>query len=341
MILPDATATDDCSTTTISVSSTSGVITGNNITGLMEGIHTVQYIATDGCGNMDTCEMNITVLDLIAPIAICDENTVAALGTDGCVVIQDSTFNDGSFDNCCIDTFYVRRMGDTMFDHSVKFDCDDLGDTVMVEFLVVDKSGNENSCMVEVTVQDKLPPTIVCPPNKTINCTDDPLDLALVGEATATDACALDSIYFEDSSNLDPCTNAGTILRTWIARDSSGNLDTCFQGIEIQDLGGIATFNIPPDITISCTASTDPSNTGEATVTGGGCTTYSIGFDDLVVVGLDVCDKHILRTWKFVNDCTNLVDFQADQVIDLMDDEGPMITCPTQITIDDLSLIHI
>ena len=335
LILPIATATDDCSTPTMAFSSTSGIISGNNITGLIEGIHTVQYIATDGCGNADTCEMQITVLDLIAPIAICDEFTVASLGSDGCVIIPDSVFNDGSFDNCCIDTFYVRRMGDSLFNHFVKFDCNDLGDTIMVDFKVEDKSGNMNFCMVEVTVQDKLAPSIVCPPNKTISCFDDYLDLGLVGQATASDPCGVDTIYFEDLTNIDPCTNVGSIIRTWIASDNNGNTDTCFQGIVLQDSGGTPSFNIPAEFTISCTGSTDPSNTGQATATGGGCTSYVIGFEDQLVVGLDVCDKHILRTWKFVNDCTNAIVFEGNQLINLIDDEAPMITCPTEVTIDD------
>jgi hypothetical protein len=40
----------------------------------------------------------------------------------------------------------------------------------MVELLVTDLSGNTNTCMVEVEVQDKLVPFIECPPDITVSC---------------------------------------------------------------------------------------------------------------------------------------------------------------------------
>ncbi len=52
----------------------------------------------------------------------------------------------------------------------VPFACCDVGNTVMVELRVTDQSGNINSCMVEVDVQDKLPPYIACPPDITVSC---------------------------------------------------------------------------------------------------------------------------------------------------------------------------
>ena len=40
----------------------------------------------------------------------------------------------------------------------------------MVVLRATDAAGNVNDCMVNVTVQDKLPPTIICPPNLTVDC---------------------------------------------------------------------------------------------------------------------------------------------------------------------------
>src|SRR5690606_12691538 len=55
----------------------------------------------------------------------------------------------------------------------VEFCCADLtnsGNRHIVFFRVVDASGNSNVCMVEVEVQDKLPPTMVAPPDITVDC---------------------------------------------------------------------------------------------------------------------------------------------------------------------------
>ena len=335
LILDLATATDDCSTPTITFSSTSGVISGNNITGLTEGMHTVQYIATDGCGNMDTCEMKITVVDNIAPIAICMPKVVA-LGDDGCAIVSDTAFVGDSFDNCCIDTFFVRIMGDPDFGHFVKFDCDDIGDTVFVEFKIVDKSGNENSCMTSVMVQDKIAPTIVCPDDKTIDCTDYPLDESQLGNAFASDGCGIDTLFFADNeSGLDDCTKVGTILRTWTVIDLQGLVTTCVQTITLQDSGSAPVFNIPPNITIDCGTTIDLSTTGEGTISNPGCVNYIALVSDSLDFTTDVCNKKMIRTWTFVNYCTNEIVHQGDQLIIEIDTVAPIITCPNDTILFD------
>jgi hypothetical protein len=108
-----------------------------------------------------------------------------------------TTFDDGSYDNCGPVTFLARRMDSCIdfdwigpngeypnndggapeaidrgltFQPWVPFACCDVGHTVMVELRVTDVYGNINSCMVEVEVQDKLPPFVECPPDITVSC---------------------------------------------------------------------------------------------------------------------------------------------------------------------------
>ena len=84
--LPTATASDACSSTTVSVTSASaGTLNaaGTIISDLPVGTHTVTYTATDGCGNEAEGTLTITVEDQIAPIAICDEFTIVGIGSDG------------------------------------------------------------------------------------------------------------------------------------------------------------------------------------------------------------------------------------------------------------------
>ncbi|MDO8970888.1 MAG: HYR domain-containing protein, partial [Saprospiraceae bacterium] len=92
---------------------------------LRVGTHTVMYIAEDDCGNTSSCEFELTVRDLVPPVAVCDETTTVAIGTDdpfdcytsadgcefaGVTWVKASTFDDGSYDNCNDVKFTVRRM---------------------------------------------------------------------------------------------------------------------------------------------------------------------------------------------------------------------------------------
>ncbi|MEO7176662.1 MAG: SdrD B-like domain-containing protein, partial [Saprospiraceae bacterium] len=148
------------------------------------GEHTVVYTATDACGNTASCSVHLSVRDEIKPEAVCDQHTTVALLQNGTARVFAGTFDDGSYDNCSIDSFVVRRMNpvpacgiDTKFRKYVDFCCADVvSSPVQVVFRVYDKSGNFNECMVFVTVQDKTPPVIVCPPNITIDC-DYPFDV--------------------------------------------------------------------------------------------------------------------------------------------------------------------
>ena len=161
----------------------------------------ITWTAEDECGNSSGCVVAITVVDDVPPVPLCDEHTVVSLTTDliehGLTKVPAETFDDGSYDNCGGVTLTARRMDSCIdFDHTtagscidddpngivntsdrgtafrpcVPFACCDVGTPVMVELRVEDEAGNVNSCMVEVTVQDKLPPSLVAPPSVVVSC---------------------------------------------------------------------------------------------------------------------------------------------------------------------------
>jgi len=99
------------------------------------GTHTVTYVVEDDCGNTSECNFNITVRDLVPPVAACDETTTVAIGIDdpfdcygpagppnsnvdaldacefaGVTWVKATTFDDGSYDNCNGVKFTIRRM---------------------------------------------------------------------------------------------------------------------------------------------------------------------------------------------------------------------------------------
>ncbi len=82
---------------------------------LEAGQNIISYTVYDGCQNSSTCEFTVTVVDNTPPVAICDQNTVVSLRSDGTAYAPASVFDDGSYDDCGLKKILVQRMGD--------FDC--------------------------------------------------------------------------------------------------------------------------------------------------------------------------------------------------------------------------
>ena len=107
-------------------------------------------------------------------------------------------------------------------------------------------------------------PTIVCPADITIDCAAS-TDTTNTGSATATVPCLTNfTIDFTDENVPTVCDQTYTINRTWIAVNDCNEGDTCVQVITVIDTTAPVLI-CPPFITIECSESTDPSNTGMAT----------------------------------------------------------------------------
>ncbi|UCC79452.1 MAG: hypothetical protein JSW64_14480, partial [Candidatus Zixiibacteriota bacterium] len=84
----------------------------------------------------------------------------------------------------------------------------------------------------------------------------------------------------------------------------------------------------PPDVTIDCTESTDPSNTGWPTVEYN-CGPVDTSYSDDVS---GTCPTVITRTWTFTDYVGNTS--ICDQIITVQDTTAPVITCPPDTTFD-------
>ncbi len=245
--LPMPTVSDVCSPDdlTIAVTHPNGFIADFNggVISLPIGTHTVTYTVYDKCLNSSSCNIEIDVVDQTAPIAICDQNTVVGLNSTGIATVYAPVFDDGSYDDCHLESMDVLRMdapsscnSPVVYGDHVIFCCEDVGQTIQVLFRVTDMSGNQNTCMVNVEVQDKFAPSITCPPNMGIDCgdlfdlTDEDQMNQMFGTATATDACQV-NISSTASASLDQC-GVGTITRTFTASDANGSA-SCTQVITI------------------------------------------------------------------------------------------------------------
>jgi len=286
------------------------------ISGLLEDTSWVRYTVMDACGNITICNVEVLIEDNLDPVAVCDQHTVVTLGDSGVAKIFATSLDQGSFDNCTIDSILVRKMTDncgnpqnTVFGPYVKFCCEDVtASPIMVALRVIDRSGNFNDCMVSVTVQDKIAPDITCPRNISVPCTVDIHDLTIVGRATATDNCGNVEITYTDDSTGFNCAT-GTIRRRWRAEDPGGRFDLCDQIITIIDPNPLTRNGIfwpALDLTVSGCSPADAHPDvirSFPTWTPRPCANIIRGFEDERFYDVDGFCVKILRKWRVVDWC--------------------------------------
>ncbi|MEP6646770.1 MAG: HYR domain-containing protein, partial [Saprospiraceae bacterium] len=250
------------------VSGVLGIYSPGDMVILGVGTTVITIRATDPCANSSMCSYMVTVRDITPPTIVCpgnvtvDCNASTAPGNTGTAV---------AFDIC--DAAPTVTYSDIIVP---TVNCA-VGYIVMRVWKATDHSGNMSTCMQTIVLTDNTPPVISCPPNLTILCTASTAP-ANTGNATASDHCdATPTVTFSDVSIGASCPQELTIKRTWKATDHCGNSSTCVQTIFVDDnLAPVITC--PPNISIECSASIDPSVTGTATATDNCDTTPNITF---------------------------------------------------------------
>ncbi len=120
-----------------------------------------------------------------------------------------------------------------------------------------------------------------------------------------------------------PVEGINTIML--ICTDECGAADTAVTLVTV-NLNTPPVITCPPDITIDCSASTEPANTGYATATDDNDPSPTISYSD--VVG----DYLIARTWTATDICNT--SSECVQTITLEDTTAPtIITCPADLTL--------
>jgi len=92
------------------------------------------------------------------------------------------------------------------------------------------------NCEFTITVEDKTPPVITCPPNLTLTCPD---QIPLPQDYVAIDPCSpsgqVNVQFVSDVKSNEICSNKFTLTRTYKATDAAGNTTTCAQIITVND----------------------------------------------------------------------------------------------------------
>jgi hypothetical protein len=200
---------------------------------LPKGLTWIKYIVSDECGNVTECGTEVFVRDNTAPIAICQEFTVASVVNTGVAQINATSFNDGSYDNCGNVAFQAARMTagcgyGTTFGPSVGFCCAEIGTEQMVQLRVWDDANCNGILGDEVNVYN------------------DANENGILGDEI--------NVFVDGDSIKIADRLIGKI------RDNS---NTCMVRVKIQDKAN-PVITCPADITIDCQAQTDTAYTGAA-----------------------------------------------------------------------------
>ncbi len=323
-VLPAVTgspvASDNCTSTAnliVTYSDVEVVPLGCNGTGTLQRT----WYVTDACGNSTSCIQMIQVTDLLKPTLNCPPPATISCESS---VLPGVTGQATASDNCTP----VQDIEVTYSDNvSGLFGCNGTG-VLWRTWSATDLCGNVSTCVQQISIIDNTDPSITCPANVTISCSD-PTVPAFTGTATGTDNCTAQvEISYSDVSQLTGCNHTGLILRTWSARDACGNVQTCMQLITVIDTTDPVVI-CPPDTTLDCGFYINPDVLG-----------YASGYDNCSspdeleldyhddLSGLTGCTNTgvILRTWYLTDACGNRG--SCIQKITIADTTKPMIVCP-------------
>jgi len=291
------------------------------------GVIARHWSAIDGCANLSTCTQSITIIDQVVPSITCPQNITVDCSLGVQPVVTGSPLVS---DNCTPTTNLQVTHKDVEI---VPLGCNRTG-TLQRTWTVSDACGNSTTCIQIIHITDLLQPILNCPPPATISCEDSVLP-DFTGIAVASDNCTPVNLlivdYTDDESGLFGCNGTGILQRTWSATDLCGNTTTCVQQIWIID-DTDPVINCPANIEISCSDSSAPSHTGQATAIDNCSPTVTITFSDNVLLTGCNLTGLILRTWAAKDACGNVK--TCTQLISVVDHTAPVIVCPNDTIID-------
>lgn len=109
------------------------------------GANPATLTATDAAFNSSNCMANVTVLDSLSPIAVC-QNLQFNLDSNNQMITVDASFLDGgSSDNCSVDNFLINGQA------SQTYSIQDTG-VNFATLTVLDASGNTSSCTAQINI---------------------------------------------------------------------------------------------------------------------------------------------------------------------------------------------
>ncbi len=312
---PVVTATDDCDGTNLVVSAISG------ISGTCPIIIQACWTAVDSCSNSATACVTYTIRDTIPPIIRCPTNISV-----GC---------DSNVPPCPANLAGFVAMGGFASDNcdtNLTFFCIDgprIGNQIVRTYTVCDDCTNCASCTQVITFVGNTPPTLVCPPDLTVECSNNiPAAAANLAEFLAAGGWVSTTNLLSFTSATGPFIGDhcnGSVVRTYTITDSCSNTVSCQQRIFVRD-------TTPPNI--HCGADKEVQcgtdwafDLPTASDNCDGINLPVVLVSTVTNVAVPRCPRifSVTRTWRATDSCSNSA--FCNQTVTIVDTEPPNITC--------------
>ena len=337
-----ALATDNCEVVDTTITPPSG-------SWFEIGETKVTIVVSDEAGNTAMCMFNVIVIEHVPSTGtlICNDLTNVSLDSTCVYEVNADNALEGN-DYHCYDDYIITITNNVGVPVGNTFDANDIGTTFTVTVLDPETG---NTCWTEMNIEDKTKPTLTCPDDVTISCSE-PTTIAYNGDVTIEDCSNTTTQHDDDVLDNGECGDPRKVItRYFIVDDVWGNQSICSQTITIEPFD-LADVIMPADITIDCedynlnNNLTEPGNAGAPSINGapigvGGNCSASIGYWD---EDLAICEGsfEIYRTWKVGNTCLapgpdNPIEHV--QRIRVKDFGGPSFFCPadTVVSVDPVS----
>lgn len=184
----------------------------------------IQWTVTDNFGNSTSCTHEVIVFDTISPTIICPSDLILYNTNSNCTIEYIHTELPMVNDNCDINYTYNDHLS-----NEYQFELTE------VIWTTVDYSGNESSCIQNITVLDTIAPVLEC---NDVNLEMWPSELSsswIVVSPFMYENCTIAALTnsFNYAIGSVHLFDEGTHEMTWTAIDESGNVGTCTAHINV------------------------------------------------------------------------------------------------------------
>ena len=318
------TATDNCSTTSVSVAHVD-VNTGCVVT------RTFTVTATDGCGNASAAQtvVYLWTVDTTAPTVTVP--TGSNLGCNPTNLPTDVSVKAlvTATDTCSAPVINVSHV-DTIN-----------GCVVTRTFTVTATDGCGNTSAAQTVAYlwtlDTTAPTVTVPAGSNLGCnpTNLPTDVSVKGLVMATDTCSAPVINVSHVDTINGCV----VTRTFTVKATDGCGNTSAAQAVVYTWTADTTppsITCPGPVTVQCASNVPPANV-TSVIAIDACSSVTVSFVGDVITNQTCPNRFtVLRTYRAVDACGNSA--TCTQTITVIDTTKPSITCPTNITVSALLL---
>ncbi len=284
----------------------------------------------DGCGPVR--------LEIRRDDQNCDFVGNTTYNNDGHDFDDEDDLDNGEFVKfCCsdLDVNGVDEDGDGINDYSLYKVWLRVWDDGDMDGVYGSEGDHFNEAWANIRLENKVPPSLLCPANITVDCETDIHDLSIVGSASGYSTCGSTDVQYVDEHQDGSSCGYGIIHRKWFITDNPNQF--CIQ--VINQLGpdtddGITVY-FPEDYEIDCMTDTMPTPFWDAP----SCNLLAYSVDSDTFYFTDGACLKIRNAWTVIDWCqyepNDLVPtgiWEHTQIIKVIDNTAPIMgTCDLEM----------